>query len=108
MRVFSRCNLEIASLTSAGLMGSGVADQQCEPDATSVACTSPEGRSTGSMLDVAGSASTEGRRPPRILEVTVSSPEDRSTTVVRSSAPLISGPEKVQRPRVVSVVNLHG
>jgi hypothetical protein len=48
----------------------------CEPDAMSVACTSPEGRSTGSMLEVAGSASTEGRRPTRMLEVTVSSPED--------------------------------
>ncbi len=59
-----------------------------EPDATSVACTSPEGRSTGSVLDVAGSASTEGRRPTRTLEVTVSSPEDRSTTVVRNTAPI--------------------
>ena len=38
----------------------------CEPDAMSVACTSPEGRSTGSMLEVAGSASTEGRRPTRM------------------------------------------
>ena len=58
---------------------------ECEPDAMSVACTSPEGRSTGSMLEVAGSASTEGRRPTRMLEVTVSSPEDRSTTIVRST-----------------------
>ena len=41
-------------------------------------------RSTGSMREVAGSASTEGRRPTRMLEVTVSSPEDRSTTIVRS------------------------
>ena len=39
------------------------------------------------MLEVAGSASTEGRRPTRMLEVTVSSPEDRSTTVVRSTVP---------------------
>ena len=58
-----------------------------EPDAMSVAFTSPEGRSTGSMREVAGSASTEGRRPTRMLEVTVSSPEDRSTTIVRSTAP---------------------
>jgi len=59
---------------------------ECEPDAMSVACTSPEGRSTGSMREVACSASTEGRRPTRILEVTVSSPEDRSTTIVRSTS----------------------
>ena len=51
----------------------------------SVACTSSEGRSTGSMREVAGSASTEGRRPTRMLEVTVSSPEDRSTTIVHST-----------------------
>ena len=55
-------------------------------DAMSVACTSPEGRSTGSMREVAGSASTEGRRPTRILEVTVSSLEDRSTTIVCGTA----------------------
>ena len=60
---------------------------ECEPDATSVACTLLEGRSTGSMLEVAGSASTEGRRPTRMLEVTVSFPEDLSTTVVRSTVP---------------------
>ena len=74
--------------------GGWVPIAECEQDATSVACPSPEGRSTGSMLEVAGSASTEGRRPTRMLEVTVSSPEDRSTTVVRStvpSRPLLAG-----------------
>ena len=42
------------------------------------------------MLEVAGSASTEGRRPTRMLEVTVSSPEDRSTTVVRTLGKLVT------------------
>ena len=67
---------------------------ECEPDAMSVACTSPEGRSTGSMLEVAGSASTEGRRPTHILAVTVSSPEDRSTTIVYlyCLSPFFQGP----------------
>ena len=38
--------------------------------------------------EVAGSASPEGRRPSRIPEVTGSSPEDRSTTIVRLASPL--------------------
>jgi hypothetical protein len=61
---------------------------RCWSESTSAACTSPEDRSAGGMQEVTGSASPEGRRPSRIPKVTGSSPEDRSTTVVRLASPL--------------------